>query len=63
MRLLTSKPLVEQAEKATQKIIDTYLEPNRSLCDVRELIKTREIDPLRQFSEVCREDLKRFGIK
>src|ERR1700724_2757611 len=50
------KSFIEAAEKAGRLILDTYLSPNRTFVDLPELIN--EMDPLRDFSEVCRRELQ-----
>jgi hypothetical protein len=37
-------------------IIETYLAPSRTFADLAELIN--EMDPLRDFSEACRRELR-----
>ena len=56
MRVLSSDHVVEAAEKAGRLIIDAYLSPNRTFADLAEVVN--EMDPLRDFSEVCRRDLQ-----
>jgi hypothetical protein len=60
MRLMSSKPIVEHAEIVTQMIIDTYIAPNKTFEEVRELKKSGTLDPMKAFSEACREELRRF---
>jgi hypothetical protein len=40
---------------------DTYFEPNKTFPELRDLLKTHPIDPLRAFSEECRAELQ--GLK
>ena len=63
MRLLSSKNIVEHAETVSHKIIDTYLAPNKTFRDVPELRKSGALDPMKQFSEACRDELRKFGTK
>jgi hypothetical protein len=60
IRLIASARVVESAEAVTQTIMDTYLAPNMTLEEVRSTWIERHIDPLRDFSEACREELGRF---
>jgi hypothetical protein len=55
MKILSSDSVVEAAEKAARLIINTYLSPNRTFVDLLDLIN--EMDPLRDFSEACRNEL------
>jgi hypothetical protein len=57
MRVLSSPTIIEAAEAVVRTIIDAYFAPNRTFPELRELIGSRAIDPLRDFSELCREDL------
>jgi hypothetical protein len=41
--------------------MDAYLAPNMSLAEVRSNWIDRRVDPLRDFSEACREELQVFG--
>jgi len=58
MRVVSSSSVVEKAEAVTHLIIDTYFTPNRSFSDVRELVNGPAADPLRDFSEACRTELR-----
>jgi hypothetical protein len=60
MRILSSQPVIENAEKVIHAIAETYFEPNRTLRDLHG--KGDKIDILRHFSEACREDLRRRGM-
>jgi hypothetical protein len=57
MRVLSSPVIVESAEEVVQTIVDTYFSPNKSFPELRALMGSPAIDPLRAFSERCREDL------
>ena len=60
MRVLSSSAVVEKAEAVNRMIVDTYFEPNRTFPELRDLLKTHPIDPLRAFSEECRAELQAF---
>ncbi|MFO1055771.1 MAG: hypothetical protein U1E53_02250 [Dongiaceae bacterium] len=59
MRVLSSETVFERADKVIQTIVDTYLEPNRTLEELRLEMHSHNLDLLRSFSEACREDLTR----
>jgi hypothetical protein len=61
IRLSSSDRVVERADAITQIIMDAYLSPNISLEEVRNKWIEQHIDPLRDFSEACREELQIFG--
>jgi len=62
MRVLSEPRTVECADKLMLTIIDTYFSPNRSVRELRDLIKAGAagIDPLREFSEAAREEVRVF---
>ena len=57
MRVLSSPAVIETAEAAVQTVLDTYFAPNKTFPELRELTSRHAMDPLRAFSEQCREDL------
>jgi hypothetical protein len=58
MRVLSSSAVVEAAEAVNRMIVDTYFEPNKTFPELRGLLKSHPIDPLRTFSEQCRAELQ-----
>jgi len=59
MRVLCSPETVATADKIMVTSVDTFFAPNKTLRDLRELIKSGSgIDPLKEFSESAREELK-----
>jgi len=60
MRVLSEPRTVECADKIMLTIIDTYFSPNRSIRELRDQIKAGAagIDPLREFSEAAREEVR-----
>jgi hypothetical protein len=58
MRLLSSPPVLQRAEAVVQMIVETYFAPNKTSPELRELLDSHAIDPLRAFSEVCRSELE-----
>lgn len=61
MRVLSSPKIVENADRVVRAIIETYLAPNRSFRDLKETWDNDTMDPLRDFSNSCREELRRHG--
>ena len=61
IRLVSSARVVERADAVAKIIVDAYLAPNMSLEEVRATFIDQHIDPLRDFSEACREELQIFG--
>jgi hypothetical protein len=58
MRVLSNSAVVEKAEAVVRIIIDTYFEPNKTFPEVRKLVTSHALDPLRAFSEECRAELQ-----
>jgi hypothetical protein len=60
MRILSSPPIVACADKIMRATIDTYFAPNKTIRELHELVKSGPIDPLKDFSEMAREELRTF---
>ena len=61
MRVVSSPQVVEAAEVVIDALIDAYDAPNKSVREIRTLMRNGEaMDPLRLFSAVAREDLNRL---
>ena len=58
MRAMSSKPVVHCAEDVARKILDTYLEPDKSFVELREMAINGTIDLLRGFSDACRDEFE-----
>ena len=61
MRVLSSSRVIEDAEEVVRVIIETYLAPNKKFRDLPEMLSDDVVDPLREFSNACREELHRRG--
>ena len=61
MRVLSRPRTVICADKIMLAIIDTYFSPNRSVRELRDMMKAGTgIDPLKDFSEAAREEVGVF---
>ena len=49
------------ADALVGTIVDTYLAPNTTLAEMRSNWVDKHVDPLRDFSEACREEIRNFG--
>jgi hypothetical protein len=58
MRVVSSPAVIEKAEAVVRMIVDTYVAPNKTFPEVRTLMDSHAIDPLRTFSEACRAELQ-----
>jgi hypothetical protein len=60
MRAISSKPVVHHAEDVARKILDTYLEPDKSFVQLREMAIDGTIDLLLGFSHACRDEFEQM---
>src|SRR4051794_8835563 len=58
MRVVSTAAVVEKAEAVVRMIVDTYFAPNKTFPELRSLIASHPMDPLRAFSEECRFELE-----
>jgi hypothetical protein len=63
MRVLSSKEVVDSAETITRRILDTYLEPDKSFTEPREMANSGAIDLLREFSTTCRQEFEEMQAR
>ena len=63
MRALSSKTVVQRAEDVARKILDTYLEPDKSFVELREMAIAGTIDLLQGFSVACRDEFEEMQAK
>jgi|ERR1044071_1149535 hypothetical protein len=61
MRIVSSPATVDTADKVACVIVNTYLAPNKTFPQLRDMVNSGTIDMLRDFSEACRNELGRFG--
>jgi hypothetical protein len=61
MRVISSSSVVGAAENVASLVVNTYLGPNRTLREFPETLRSTALDPMREFSDVCREELQRLG--
>ncbi len=58
MRVLSSPRVIEEAKKVADLIACSYPEPNKTFAELHSMIHEGAFDPLRNFSESCREELE-----
>lgn len=59
MRILSSQVVIDQANRVMIRIVETYRSPNQSIHDmVGYDLKNGALDPLRDFSNACRDELR-----
>jgi hypothetical protein len=62
MRVISSASVVESADRVVRAIIETYLAPNRSFGDLTAMLDDDAMNPLREFSSACRNELLNLRI-
>jgi len=63
MRILSSPRVAECADQVMIMMIDTYFAPKKSVMELRDMIKVGAgIDPLREFSETARNELRQITL-
>ena len=63
MRVLSTPRVLASAEQIGQKIINMYLEPNKTFFELREMINKNAIDILDKFGEACREEFRSLHMR
>ena len=58
MRILSSPKIVDIADHIARKIINTYLEPDKSFLELREMINSGSVDLIREFSLAARAEFE-----
>jgi len=65
MRFISSPTVIEEAEKVVRVILETYPKPIKTFSELRDMAHDmaheQSLDPLRRFSESCREELQRVA--
>jgi hypothetical protein len=62
MRVLSSPKVLASAEQIAQKIINMYLEPNKSFLELRDMVNKNAIDILDNFGEACRAEFRSLHL-
>jgi len=57
IRLTSTAPVVEAADQTVGRIIAQYFAPNLTNDQLKEVALTRSADPVKPFSEACRQEL------
>jgi hypothetical protein len=60
MRVVSSTTIIEDADKVARMIVNSYLVPNKTFSELRDMVNSGAMDPLRDFSEACREEIQRL---
>jgi hypothetical protein len=60
MRILSHPKVLECAEQVERKIVDTYLAPDKTFLELREILNSGSVDLLHEFSASCRAEVESF---
>ena len=60
MRILSSSKVLKCAEQVERKIVDTYLAPDKSFLELREMLNSGSVDLLHDFTIACRVEVESF---
>jgi hypothetical protein len=58
MRVLSAPKVIDSSERIGHKILDTYLEPDKSFLELREMVNSNSIRIIGEFSKACREEFE-----
>jgi hypothetical protein len=58
IRLIAGDKVLLAAEKVAESIVDSYRRPPTTFEDVYKLARESQVDPLKEFTEACREERK-----
>ena len=58
IRLVAGDTVIAAAERCVDEIIESYFAPDLTLAELHERQPWRKRDPLREFSEACRREMK-----
>src|SRR5882724_754943 len=58
MRVLSSQKVIESAARIAILITDTYFQPNKTPNELQAMMHDGGVDPLLDFSDVCRQELE-----
>jgi hypothetical protein len=60
MQLTSSDAVINAADKILKRIIDQYFAKNITDDELRDIVEYKGSDPLREFSEACRKEMRIF---
>jgi len=63
IRLRSSEEVLSTADSSINRIIEQFFRPNLSAEELRQLVLTRPDDPLKDFSEACRRELRKLDSR
>ena len=61
IRLVSSAAVLTAAEESCDRIIDLYAKPNRTMAEIFTTLHSGEFEFLKDFSEACRVELRKYA--
>ena len=61
IRLVSSDAVLSAAEECCDRIVDLYAKPNRTMSEIFATLHSREWEVLKNFSDACRVELRRYS--
>ena len=58
MRILSSPKVLATAQHIERKILDTYLAPDKTFAELREMVQSGSVDLFDEFSAACRDEFE-----
>jgi hypothetical protein len=63
MHIFSSQAVIDHADRVMRRVVGTYRSPNKSIRDIVAHDPNSDVlDPLRDFSNACRDELKMQGV-
>jgi len=62
IQLHSTQPVIRAAEDIRNRILETYLDPNKEFYEISEMVRSGSINLLSKFSNACREELESMRI-
>jgi len=57
MRIVSNPGVADRADRVIRMILDTYDLPNKTWPELHAMVESGALDPLREFSDACRDEL------
>jgi hypothetical protein len=61
IRVVSSPVVAARADRVVRMIANTYVLPNKTLPELHDMVDRNVLDPLRDFSEACHDELNALG--
>jgi hypothetical protein len=61
IRIVAADPVLAAAETCCRQIVDLYAKPNMTMDQIRAAVDHGQVDPIKEFSTVCRTELREIA--